>query len=86
MLSVADKLFCKGWRLEVEACADAPGPVLAEAAAASAFSVHEEVAGVASLEVKAKAVFPPAAVAVAIAEGAGIILGRRVFGQRPRPC
>ena len=74
MLSVADKLLKKGYRLEVEACADAPGPVLAEAAAASAFSVHEEVAGVASLEVKAQTVFPPAAVAVAIAEGAGIIL------------
>lgn len=74
MLSVADKLLKKGYRLEVEACADAPGPVLAEAAAASAFSVHEEMAGVASLDVKAQAVFPPAAVAVAITEGAGIIL------------
>ena len=74
MFSVADKLLKKGYRLEVEACTDAPGPVLAEVAAASAFSVHEEMAGVASLEVKAQAVFPPAAVAVAIAEGAGIIL------------
>lgn len=61
-------------RLEIKACADAPGPVLAEAAAASAFSVHKEVAGVACLEVKAQAVFPPAAVAVAAAEGAGITL------------